>query len=120
MKSPHPAMNRPVEVLMKCHCPACGRTTEIDPATLGFFARCLRCGALLKAQLQEEEGPGAIAARVIHPGRVREGQSANGTTANLLCRPLPAPKTPAPPIAQPLGEPLPHPETLPPHDDKKE
>ncbi|MGN6367981.1 MAG: hypothetical protein ACTHN5_06950 [Phycisphaerae bacterium] len=82
---------------MKCHCPACGRSTEIDPATLGFFARCVRCGALIKSQLQEEEGFKAIAARVIHPGRLRESQSSTGQIADLLSRPLPPRAAPQPP-----------------------
>lgn len=88
---------------MKCHCPACGRSTEIDAATLGFFARCTRCGVLLKAQLQEEEGKGAVAVRVIQVGRVREGQTSNGTIAELLSR-TPVFRKAA--LAEPLGEPI--------------
>ena len=103
---------------MKCHCPACGRTTEIDPISLDFFGRCVRCGALLKAQLQEEEGAAAVAVRVINPGRVRESQSSTGQIADLLSRPLPPKKTAAPmPPPQPLGEPLAIPETIPPQED---
>ena len=102
---------------MKCHCPACGRSTEIDPTTLGFFARCVRCGALLKAQLQEEQGAAAVAVRVINPGRVRESQSSTGQIADLLSRPLPPKKTAAPmppvhPPSNPSANPSPFPKCL--------
>src|SRR6202012_4212904 len=86
------------EVSMKCVCPACGRTTDIEHNTLGFFERCTRCGALIKAQTQDN----LVVARTILTGLVREAQTSTGQIAALLSRPLF--RRPAP---QPAGEPLP-------------
>ncbi len=103
---------------MKCHCPACGRTTEIDPISLDFFGQ-LASAAAAPAQgaLQEEEGAAAVAVRVINPGRVRESQSSTGQIADLPLPPPPPPKNPPPqcPRPSPSASPSPFRKPIPPH-----
>src|ERR1700742_1923035 len=100
---------------MKCRCPACGRSTEIEPAMLDFFTRCNRCGVLLRplfqnAKQDETQGTG-LEVRVVPIGRGREGLLLNGQIADLLSRP-PTMRTPSTPAAVavtreiPLAEPF--------------
>ncbi|HUO09342.1 MAG TPA: hypothetical protein VM008_13625 [Phycisphaerae bacterium] len=89
---------------MKCVCPACGRHTDIQSNAHGFFERCLRCGALIKAQVKED----AIVARAILTGRVREAQSSTGQIADLLSRP-PSPIATAAAMLAPPPSPAPLP-----------
>src|SRR5690349_4442804 len=76
---------------MKCRCPACGRSTEIEAAMLDFFTRCNRCGVLLRPRVQgaeeQEAQDRALDVRVVPVGRVREGIAMNGQIADLLSRP---------------------------------
>jgi hypothetical protein len=80
---------------MKCLCPACRRTTRIDVRLVDFFARCERCGALLRPQRElterGERGNSSIemVAKVVRPGRlVEEAKNKRaGELAMLLSRP---------------------------------
>jgi len=78
---------------MKCRCPACGRSTEIEPALLDFFSRCTRCGIILRPCVQstygDEQGD-SLVAKIVPIGRVRESPAPmNGQIAELLSRPAP-------------------------------